>query len=112
MERMTISGQRAARGYPAVVPGYLRRLRANWPALLLPLVTVGALAVFRLLLRGGADQISGAWPASLAVVSASLVAILAPEIGARIAPFAVLAFGVLGLYLVHFLRVAQVSGQF
>ena len=105
-ERMSRSGKFAA------LHGRLRSLYVNWPALLLPLATVGALAVFRLLLGGGPDQISGAGPVSLAVVVASLVALLAPELGARIAPFAVLAFGVLGLFLVHFLRVAYVRGQF
>ena len=34
MDRMTTSGDFLARGY-------LRRLRANWPAVLLPLVAVG-----------------------------------------------------------------------
>jgi signal transduction histidine kinase len=72
---------------------YRERLRANWPALLLPLVAAGALGLF-----------SGSGPALLVIV-ASIMAFLAPRASAKLTPFAFLAYGGYGLFVFHFLTV-------
>ena len=90
--------------------GYLQRLRANWPALLLPLIMAGALAVIHGLTSLGPGEIRGVWPVLLIAAAGSL-AFLAPEKSARIAPFAVFAFGAWGFYLVHSLSTSLVSAQ-
>src|SRR5271154_4217057 len=96
MDRMTTSGG-------SLATSYLRRLRAHWPGLLLPLLVAGGLGVVHGLSRAGPDGIRGPWPILL-IIGAGLLAILAPVASARIAPLALLAFGAWGVCLVHFLR--------
>jgi len=65
------------------------RLRANWPAVLLPLVAADTLGLF-------------VGPAPLWLfIGAAVLAFLAPKEGARLTPFAFLAYGVYGLFLFH-----------
>ena len=72
---------------------------------------MGALGVIHGLTQGGGpDGIYGPWPVFI-IVAAGLLAILAPEISARMAPFALLAFGAWGVYLVHFMRFDGYNGQ-
>ena len=72
---------------------YLRQLRANWPALLLPLVAVGTIGIA-----------GPPWP--LLLVGLTLIlALLAPRESARIAPFVVFAYGAYGLWLAHALLI-------
>ena len=69
------------------------RMRAYWPALLLPLVAVGTLGLF-----------SGPVPILLVMVTA-IMAFLAPRESAKLAPFAFLAYGGYGLFLFHALSI-------
>ncbi len=102
---LSVNGQLlSAPGHRPSLRGYLWRLRANWPALLLPLVTVGALAVIHGLTSLGPGEIRGVWPVLLIAAAGSL-AFLAPEKSARIAPFAVVAYSALGIYQAHVLLV-------
>jgi hypothetical protein len=89
MDRMTTPGDISA--------GYLRRLRANWPAVLLPLVAVGT--------RG---LTASAWP-ELVVVLALILVVVAPSEGAAIAPYALFAYGAYGLYLMHSLLIREAN---
>jgi signal transduction histidine kinase len=89
MDRMTTSGDFSA--------GYLRRLRANWPAVLLPLVAVGT--------RG---LTASAWP-ELVIVLALILVVVAPREGAAIAPYALFAYGAYGLYLMHSLLIREAN---
>ena len=73
--------------------GYLRRLRANWPAVLLPLVAVGT--------RG---LTASRWP-ELLIVLALILVVVAPREGAAIAPYALFPYGAYGLYLMHSLLI-------
>ena len=77
------------------VRGYLRRLRANWPALLLPLLAAGTLGLF-----------PGQLP-RLLVITALLLVALAPERSAKLAPFAFFAYGAYGFFLAHSLAVSE-----
>jgi signal transduction histidine kinase len=89
MDRMTTSGDVLAR--------YLRSLRANWPALLLPLVAAGTLGLT-----------ASPWP-ELVVTLAVILTVAAPRESARIAPYALFAYGVYGLYLMHALVIYETS---
>jgi signal transduction histidine kinase len=89
MDRMTTSGDFSA--------GYLRRLRANWPAVLLPLVALGA-----------RDLTASTWPELVIVLALILVAV-APREGAAIAPYALFAYGAYGLYLMHSLLIREAN---
>jgi hypothetical protein len=89
MDRMTTSGDLPA----LTVRGYLKRLRANWPALLLPLVAAGTLGLF------------GAQLPWLAVILAVLLAALAPRESAKLAPFALFGYGAYGVFLAHAIAV-------
>ena len=80
-----------------VSAGYLRRLRANWPAVLLPLVAVGT--------RG---LTASAWP-ELIIVLALILVVVAPREGAAIAPYALFAYGAYGLYLMHSLLIRETN---
>ena len=80
-------------GYLSVLSRPSRVLRANWPALLLPLVAAGTLGLF-----------GPPWPLVL-VVAAALATVLAPAESAKIAPFALIAYGAYGLYLMHSLLI-------
>ena len=77
--------------------GYLRRLRANWPAVLLPLVAVGT--------RG---LTASMWP-ELVIVLALILVVVAPREGAAIAPYALFAYGAYGLYLMHSLLIREAN---
>ena len=68
------------------------RLRANWPALLLPLVAVGTLGLF-----------SNRVPILVVIVSVALF-FAAPRASAWLAPYALLAYGGYGLFLFHSLN--------
>ena len=77
--------------------GYLRRLRANWPAVLLPLVALGT--------RG---LTASMWP-ELVIVLALILVVVAPREGAAIAPYALFAYGAYGLYLMHSLLIREAN---
>jgi signal transduction histidine kinase len=68
---------------------YLARLRANWPAVVLPLVALGTLGLT-----------SSGWP-KLVIVLALMLIVLAPRESARIAPYALFIYGAYGFYLMH-----------
>jgi signal transduction histidine kinase len=89
MDRMTTPGD--------IPAGYLRRLRANWPAVLLPLVAVGT--------RG---LTASMWP-ELVIVLALILVVVAPREGAAIAPYALFAYGAYGLYLMHSLLIREAN---
>jgi hypothetical protein len=89
MDRMTTSSDVLAR--------YLRSLRAHWPAVLLLLVAAGTLGLT-----------AGRWP-ELVVALAVILALVAPREGARIAPYALFAYGAYGLYLMHSLLIHEAS---
>jgi signal transduction histidine kinase len=80
MDHMTTSGNFAAAR---------ESLRANWPALLLPLVAVGTFSPF-----------SGPVPMLLVIVAVAM-AFLAPRKIVRLAPYAVLGYGAYGLFIFH-----------
>ena len=75
----------------------LRNLRANWPALLLPLVAAGALGLT-----------ASTWPV-LVIVVAVILTVVAPRESARIAPYALFVYGAYGLYLMHSLLVYEAN---
>jgi signal transduction histidine kinase len=81
MDDMTTSGRFAA--------AHGERLRANWPALLLPLVAVDTVFPF----EGTASV--------LLVIVAVALAVLAPRQAAKITPYAFLAYGAYGLFMFH-----------
>jgi signal transduction histidine kinase len=89
MDRMTTSGNFLA--------SWLRSLRANWPALLLPLVAVGTLGLT-----------ASKWP-ELVIVLAVILTVVAPREAARIAPYALFAYGAYGLYLMHSLLIYEAN---
>jgi signal transduction histidine kinase len=89
MDRMTTSGNFPAR--------YLRSLRANWPAVLLPLVAVGTLGLT-----------ASKWP-ELVIVVVVILTVVAPRESAKIAPYALFAYGAYGLYLMHSLLIREAN---
>jgi signal transduction histidine kinase len=89
MDRMTTSGNFAA--------SRLASLRANWPAVLLPLVAVGTLGLT-----------AGRWPVLMIAVTLILT-VAAPRESARIAPYALFAYGAYGLYLMHSLLIREAN---
>jgi signal transduction histidine kinase len=86
---MTTSGDLAVLS----VRGYFQRLRANWPAVLPPLVAVGTLGLLHSELP------------RLLLIATLLLAALAPKRSAKLAPFAFLAYGAYGFFLPHSLEV-------
>jgi signal transduction histidine kinase len=76
-------------------PAWSRRLRACWPAILLPLIAMDTLGL-----------LSYAVSMPL-VIGAVIVAFLAPGRSAKLAPFAFLAYGWYGLYMFHALSAWQ-----
>ncbi|HEX4287959.1 MAG TPA: histidine kinase [Trebonia sp.] len=76
---------------------YLRGLRSSWPAVLLPLIAVGTLGLT-----------ASRWP-ELAVALALILVAVAPKEGAGIAPYALFAYGVYGLYLMHSLLIREAN---
>ena len=86
MDRMTSSEF-------AVMQG--QRVRANWPALLLPLV--GFLAF------GVGDNAALTW----LVIASPAVAFLVPRVTAKVAPFALIAYGGYGLFRLHSMDVYE-----
>jgi hypothetical protein len=89
MDRMTTSGDLSVRS----LRGYFQRLRANWPAVLLPLVAAGTLGLFDAQLP------------RLVVILAVLLAALAPGESAKLAPFALFGYGAYGVFLAHSIAV-------
>ena len=82
-------GQTGVPDGPSLLARYGMRLRANWPALLLPLVAAGILS-----------QTAGEGPVPAWVFIAGVVAaVLAPKASARLTSFAFLFYGALGLPL-------------
>jgi signal transduction histidine kinase len=71
------------------------RVRANWPALLLPLVVVLAFGVTG----------NSAW--TWLVIAAAAMAFLAPRVTAKVTPFAVMAYGGDGLFRLHSMDVYE-----
>ncbi len=86
---MTTSGNLLAR--------FLRGLQANWPALLLPLIAGGALGLT-----------ASKWP-ELVIILVLILTALAPRESARIAPYALFAYGAYGLYLMHSLLIREAN---
>ena len=84
--------------YGPVLARRLRGLRANWPALLLPLVAAGAVSLT-----------ASRWPGVVAVLAvlATLLAVAAPDGSARVAPCALIAFGAYGIFLMHSLLILE-----
>jgi signal transduction histidine kinase len=89
MVRMTTSGNYLAR--------FLRSLRANWPALLLPLLAGGALGLT-----------ASKWP-ELVIILLLILVIVAPRESAKMAPYALFAYGAYGLYLMHSLLLREAN---
>jgi signal transduction histidine kinase len=90
MDRMTTSAK------PPALSRQLLALRANWPALLLPVIAVGALGLF------------AAPPFLLPlIIMAVIVAPLAPRGSAKIVPFGFFAYGVYGLFLAHAFAIGE-----
>jgi signal transduction histidine kinase len=81
MDRMSTSGD--------LWTAWRGRLRANWVALLLPLVAADTLGLF-----------GGPFPVLLVIVTVAL-ALLAPAESAKLVPFAVFGYGGYGLFLQH-----------
>jgi len=79
------------------VRGYLHLQRANWPGLLLPLVAAGTLGLF------------GIAVPRLLVILAVIVALLVPKESAKIAPFALLAYGAYGFFVMHSLSIWEMQ---
>jgi signal transduction histidine kinase len=77
-----------------------RRLRANWPALLLPALAAEMLSMFRF-------HDHAPWLLLFAV--AVVFAAAKPAVAARIAPFALFGYGCLGLVIAHALLTWQHS---
>jgi signal transduction histidine kinase len=88
-----------------LVVTWLRRMRLNWPAVVLPAVAAEMIPLFR-----GHHTTSGAVAAGLEAVLWLAVAltVLAPAAAARIAPFALFCYGCAGLLSVHFLLVWRI----
>jgi signal transduction histidine kinase len=74
-----------------------KRVRADWAAVLLPLVAADALGLLR------------RPPSVLLVIAAAVMTFFAPRTAAKLAPFAFLAYGVSGLVLFHRLMVWQLQ---
>jgi signal transduction histidine kinase len=87
MDRMSTSGD--------LWTTWWRLLSANWLALLLPLVAADTLGLF-----------DGPLPTLFLILTAA-VALFAPAEGAKLAPFALLAYGGYGLFLQHSVLLGQ-----
>jgi signal transduction histidine kinase len=92
MDRMATSGNYLA------LSRRLRALRADWPALLLPVIAVGTLGL-----------IDGSPFLLLLVIVSAIVAPLAPKGGAKIVPFAFFGYGAYGVLLAHFLETGALA---
>jgi signal transduction histidine kinase len=88
MDRMTTSANPAASA--------AERLRANWPALLLPLVAADTLGLF-------------AGPVLLLVILTVFLALLAPLVSAQLVPYAFFGYGGYGLFKLHSLMVWEAA---
>lgn len=76
-----------------VISRSLRSLRANWPALVLPLLAADTLGVA-----------GSPWPLLLVILTL-ILATVAPKESAKIAPFALFAYGAYGFFLMHSLLI-------
>jgi signal transduction histidine kinase len=91
MERMMTFGN--------LVTTWPRRLRANWPALLLPVLAAEMSGLVQ-----SHPGVSWAVPWSVLLLAlAAAAVVLAPAAAARIAPFALFGYGCVGLVVAHFL---------
>ena len=82
-----------------LVTTWPRRLRANWPALLLPALAAEMGGLVR-----SHPGVAWAVPWSVALLAlAAAAVVLAPAAAARIAPFALFGYGCVGLVVAHFL---------
>jgi signal transduction histidine kinase len=90
MDRMTTPG--------TAVVTQARRLRANWPALVLPALAAELLSMFRF-------HDHAPWLMLLAVSMGFVVA--KPALAAKVAPFALLGYGLLGFLVAHALLTWQ-----
>src|SRR5262249_37639391 len=77
---------------------YAQRLRANWPALVLPALAAEMLSMFRF-------HNQAPWLLLLAVTAGFIVA--KPAAAAKIAPFALLGYGLAGFLVAHALLTWQ-----
>jgi len=77
----------------------VKRLRAHWPALLLPLLAAVTYSLFH-------SNLS--W---LLVITTMAMAILIPRFTAKLAPFALFAYGAYGIFLAHALTLWGVPGH-
>jgi hypothetical protein len=91
MDRMTTPGNLSVLRRP------LRALRANWPALLLPLVAAGTFGLT-----------ASTWQ-ELVIALAVILTVVAPRESAGIAPYALFAYGGYGLYLMHSLLIREAN---
>ena len=78
----------------------LRLLRANWPALLLPLIAAGTVVLT-----------ASRWPGVVALLAvlAVLLSVAAPDESAKVAPYALIAFGAYGIFLMHSLLLLEAN---
>jgi signal transduction histidine kinase len=103
MDRMTTPGN-------SWFTSHLIRLRANWPALLLPLLAAFALGLIDSP-RSGSELMTGSGPVLL-IIAVVLVAALAPAECAKIVPFALFACGAYGIFLTHLLLIGEKQSVF
>jgi signal transduction histidine kinase len=78
-----------------------RRLRANWPALVLPAVVAEMIGLFR---SHHSASMAMAWLMALLSLTVVLIAV-SPAVAARMAPFALFFYGWVGLLAAHLLLV-------
>ncbi len=86
----------------------MKRLRAHWPALLLPVLVVELIGLVH-------PHRSSSWAVPLLAVMAVLAvvaAVLAPAVVAKVAPFAVFSYGFAGILMAHYLLTWRSFGLF
>jgi signal transduction histidine kinase len=85
-----------------------KRLRAHWPALLLPVLAVELIGLVH-------PHRSSSWATPLLAVMAVLAvvaAVLAPVVVAKVAPFALFSYGFAGILMAHYLLIWRSFGLF
>jgi signal transduction histidine kinase len=85
-----------------------KRLRAHWPALLLPVLVVELIGLVH-------PHRSSSWATPLLAVMAVLAvvaAVLAPVVVAKVAPFALFSYGFAGILMAHYLLIWRSFGLF
>jgi signal transduction histidine kinase len=97
-----LSDRRAAvSGRPSFLAAQGERLRAIWPALLLPLVTADATGLFT------SHPVRWRLFMTVIVITTVIAAFRAPRESAKLTPFAFLAYGAYGLFLFHSLSIRE-----